>query len=259
MYQINKRFTKHIGRHNNKRVIIVYRFIPDEEHMCLVVYTDTLGSLFSDTITRAVEGDVGQSSDNVADVIFRHVLPDGRNALEALHREGLLKKVPTSQVIVTPDSVNSIRLDELNNLLKQMQDGEEAVNRLAEIDSQLGMAKGQRERRVTSESVETLNESLTNDISANSVNTDVAQSDSFGVLTDEQLAKQRLEQVAKIRADVTRLLAEAERLEQEAQALMGAKANTTTTSSDSTVGSNTNDEQAVKPKRGRKPKVAQGQ
>ena len=35
---------KHVGRHNNKRVVIAYRQVPDEDHMCLVIYSETLRS-----------------------------------------------------------------------------------------------------------------------------------------------------------------------------------------------------------------------
>jgi hypothetical protein len=33
---------KHVGKHNQKRVAIVYRTVPDEDHMALVVYSESL-------------------------------------------------------------------------------------------------------------------------------------------------------------------------------------------------------------------------
>ena len=33
---------KHVGKHNDKKIAIVYREVPSEAHMALVVYTDTL-------------------------------------------------------------------------------------------------------------------------------------------------------------------------------------------------------------------------
>lgn len=247
------RFTKHVGRHNNKRVIIVYREVPEESHMALVVYTETLSSLFSDTIAKAVESDAGQNTDNVADVIFRSVLPDGRNALEALHREGLLKKVPTSQIIVTPNTNSAIRLDELNTMLRQMAEGEEAVKRMAEIDSQRGMAVDQR--RFNSKNVENLTESVNPN---NTLNTyEAGQLGAADILSDEQIAKQRIAQATKMKMEAQQLLAEAKRLEEEANALSGV---TLSEPVSATTGGDTNVEQDSKPtRRTRKVKAAQEQ
>ena len=33
---------KHIGRHGDRKVAILFREVPNEEHMCLVIYPDTL-------------------------------------------------------------------------------------------------------------------------------------------------------------------------------------------------------------------------
>jgi hypothetical protein len=49
-----------------------------------------------------LESAPGQASPNLADVLHRNLLPDGRVILQALHNEGMLKKIQTNQVIVTP-------------------------------------------------------------------------------------------------------------------------------------------------------------
>jgi hypothetical protein len=56
-----------------------------------------------------------------------------------LHVEGLLKKVNTAQVVMTPSPNQSIRLDELNTILDEMKKGEDAVRKLAEMDQSRGL------------------------------------------------------------------------------------------------------------------------
>jgi hypothetical protein len=37
---------KHVGRHGDRKVAIIFREIPGEEHMCLVIYPDVLQHIF---------------------------------------------------------------------------------------------------------------------------------------------------------------------------------------------------------------------
>jgi hypothetical protein len=85
-----------------------------------------------------LESAPGQAALNLADALHRNLLPDGRPQLEALHKEGMIKKVPTNQVIVTPTAQSSVKLDEMNRILKEMEQGEAAVKRLQEIDKATG-------------------------------------------------------------------------------------------------------------------------
>jgi hypothetical protein len=206
---------KHVGRHNNKRVVIAYRQVPDEDHMCLVIYSETLPMRIHDEVMKVLESDIGQQANDFADALFRHTMADGVNCLNAIHRGGLLSKVPTNQVIVTPTSASSVRLDELNTLLNEIAKGAEATEKLAKTDA------GQRwEGRDLGEPAKT---------TAASVNTD-------GVLSDADIANQRLAQATKMEAEAKSLLAEAKRLKEEANALAPkvtkakvAKATTSTT------------------------------
>jgi hypothetical protein len=45
--------------------------------------------------------------------------PDGSNMLQFVHANGMLQKVPTAGVIITPDNKTSIPLDELNNVIAE--------------------------------------------------------------------------------------------------------------------------------------------
>jgi hypothetical protein len=38
---------KHIGRHGDRKVAIIFRELPGEEHMCLVIYPETLPTHYS--------------------------------------------------------------------------------------------------------------------------------------------------------------------------------------------------------------------
>ena len=37
-------FTKHIGKHGDRKVAVVFKEVPDEDHMSLVIYTEVLQS-----------------------------------------------------------------------------------------------------------------------------------------------------------------------------------------------------------------------
>ena len=209
---------KHVGKHNDKRCVIIFRKIPELEHMALVVYSDLLPRMTHDEIMRAVESPQGQQAAEIADVLFRTIMADGTNCLESLHRNGLMKKVPTNQVLVTPTSTSSVRLDELNDILDEMAKGEEALARLQNIDSNRGYtgkknntAKNQPRRA----EIQEIGERRTREAQGNTSAADMLT----GMLSDTDLAAQRLEQAQKMEASAKALLAEAARLTQEAQSL----------------------------------------
>jgi hypothetical protein len=203
---------KHVGKHNDKRCVIVFRKIPELDHMALVVYSDLLPRMIHDEIMRALESPQGQEARELSDVLFRTIMADGHNCLESLHRNGLLKKVPTNQVLVTPTSTSSVRLDELNDILDEMQKGEEAVKKLQEIDASRGMTGKQKPRRAE---IQEVGERRTREAQGNTSAADMLS----GMLSDSDLASQRLEQAQKMEASAKQLLAEAERLKAEAQSL----------------------------------------
>jgi hypothetical protein len=180
--------------------------------MALVVYSDLLPRMIHDEIMRALESPQGQEARELSDVLFRTIMADGHNCLESLHRNGLLKKVPTNQVLVTPTSNSSVRLDELNDILDEMQKGEEAVKKLQEIDASRGMTGKQKPRRAE---IQEVGERRTREAQGNTSAADMLS----GMLSDSDLASQRLEQAQKMEASAKQLLAEAERLKAEAQSL----------------------------------------
>lgn len=188
-------FLRHVGKIGDRKVAVIFREIPNESHMCLVVYTEILNAQIHDAMMRCIESDIGQHSENLADALNRSYTQDGKIILHLLHVEGLLKKVQTSQVIVTPNPNTSIKLDELNKMLDEMQQGEAAVKRMAELDTSSGLQLpadvARRLRGKTADAV-------------------------AGVLGDNELAKQRLEQADKMEREATGLINEAKRLRDEA-------------------------------------------
>ena len=132
---------KHIGRHGDRKVAILFREIPGEDHMCLVVYPETLPTHIHNSLMATLESPAGQQATSLADVLHRNLLPDGRVQLEALHREGMIKKVATNQIIVTPTPQSSVKLDELNRIIKEMEQGDAAIKRLQQIDESTGVRR----------------------------------------------------------------------------------------------------------------------
>jgi hypothetical protein len=152
-----------------------------------------------------IESDIGQNSENLADALNRTFTKDGKPILQVLHSEGFLKKVNTQQVVMTPAPNVSIRLDELNKILDEMKLGEDAVKRLAELDSSRGIqdpATVARKMRGNKQTEQTK-----------------VQQTSGDILGDAQLANQRRQQAEKMQREAQGLMAEADRLLKEAQDL----------------------------------------
>ena len=75
---------KHIGKHGEKRIVLVFRQIPGDDHMCLVLYSDMLPQLVHDEVMRVLESPVGQNAKELADALHRHVMTNGAN-LSLIH------------------------------------------------------------------------------------------------------------------------------------------------------------------------------
>ena len=193
-------FLRHVGKHGDRKVAVIFREVPGEPHMCLATYTELLNQHIHDPLIRCIESDIGQNSENLADALNRSYTQDGRPILQVLHREGQLKKIQTSLVIMTPQPNTRIKLDELNKILDEMKQGENAVKRLAELDKSLGLqdpADVARRMRGNPEALQ-------------------GTSDTLG---DSTLAQQRLQQAQKMAAEARGLLAESERLMAEAHTM----------------------------------------
>lgn len=210
---------KHVGKHNSKRCVILFRTVPGEEHMCLVIYPETMPRHIHDDIMKALESESGQQAKEFSDYLFRYTLVDGTNALHTLHTEGMIKKVPTNQVIVTPDMKSNVRLDELNTILNKMALGEEAIKEMAELDRNSGMVTKKRNNVQPGRDLGDIRAPRESRSQPAIVENTISIND---VLTDEQMATQRLSQAQKMQNEARALLAEADRLQAEAATLTGA-------------------------------------
>lgn len=108
-------FTKHVGTHKgtNTRLSVAFLQLPDDEDNSLVVFSDSLPEKYHDDFMSAVESREGQSSAQLYEVLSRKVFHNGNNMLDTLHKEGLMKKMPTEQIIMTPNSNTQISLPDL--------------------------------------------------------------------------------------------------------------------------------------------------
>lgn len=195
---------KHVGRIGDRKVAVVFREVPGEDHMALVLYTQTLPAAWHDAVMKVIESAPAQNSENLGDVLFRSLLPDGRVMLETFHIEGMIKKVQASQVLMTPTSAHpGVRLDELNKIINELKIGGEAAKKLAEIDAGAGLASTPPLR----------------DAAGRKVAKETASVAPTGILDDAALAKNMMEQAKRMEQEANGLLAESKRLIKEAQSL----------------------------------------
>jgi hypothetical protein len=197
-------FIRHIGKHNDRKVAVIFREVPGEPHMCLVTYPEILNRHVHDPLMKCIESDIGQNSENLADALNRSYTVDGKIILQALHAEGQLKKVNTEQIVMTPAPNTRIKLHELNTILNEMKQGEQAVKRMAEMDASLGLQDPvDVARRMRGDQ------------------TPVAPvtAATGDVLGDQQLVANLKQQADRMAREAKGLLAEADRLMNEAQAI----------------------------------------
>ena len=114
---------KHVGRigKTKRRVIVAYRVVPNEPTQCVVVTTENLMAEEHDALMKLVESDAGQNTPHLATAMARAILPDGRNMLASFHKTGKMLKVNTSEVEMTPTTVDVINLDKLNEIIAEQE------------------------------------------------------------------------------------------------------------------------------------------
>ena len=201
-------FMKHVGRHGDRKVCILFRQVPGEEHMALIIYPEVLPAHWQDSIQKSLESDIAQQSEELADALHRNFLPDGRPMLQTLHEERMIKKARTGDIIVTPTSQSNIRLDELNKMLNEMKLGEEAVKKMAQNDASRGMVAPEVKRKAEAE----FKAKQTQPTPAQTF-----QAPAQGALSDRDIAANMLAQAKKMEIEAKQLVAEAGRMKKEAQ------------------------------------------
>ena len=202
-------FMKHVGKHGDRKVCILFRQVPGEDHMALVIYPETLQAHWQQAIQKVVESDIAQQAEELADALHRNFLPDGRPILETLHQERMIKKVRTGDIIVTPTAQSNIRLDELNKMLNEMKLGDAAIKKMAQNDASRGMVAPDVKRRAEAE------------YKASQAQPAPAatrfQAPQDGALSDRDIAANMVFQAKKMEIEAKQMIAEAARMKKDAQ------------------------------------------
>ena len=200
---------KHVGKHGDRKVCILFRQVPGEDHMALVIYPETLQAHWQQAIQKVVESDIAQQAEELADALHRNFLPDGRPILETLHQERMIKKVRTGDIIVTPTAQSNIRLDELNKMLNEMKLGDAAIKKMAQNDASRGMVAPDVKRRAEAEY-------KASQAQPAPVTTRF-QAPQDGALSDRDIAANMVFQAKKMEVEAKAMIAEAARMKKDAQ------------------------------------------
>jgi hypothetical protein len=142
---------------------------------------------------KCIESDVGQNANDISGPLSRTLMDSGQNVLNTLHSGGWIRRVPTNQMILRPNASTTIRLDELNKILREMEQGDDAKAKLAELDAQAGF-------RDPAKSLTNLNQP---DPAVQPI-----EAAGDGVLTDAHIAQGQLSQAERMANDAQNLLNE---------------------------------------------------
>lgn len=112
---------KHVGKIKNtgSKVLVIFRTLPGESNMALVLPTATLPDIYHNSIMELVETDMAQQSNELGEILFVRSFPDGRNMLQAMQSDNRLQKVATDNVIMSPTVNSNTSLDQLNILIAE--------------------------------------------------------------------------------------------------------------------------------------------
>ena len=191
---------KHVGRQGDKKVVVVFREVPGEEHMALVVYPDQLQQHLHDDLMNAIQSVKGQEAKDLGNALHGITGTNGQTILNTIHNERFMKKIRTQDILMIPQPNNpGVRLDELNRIIRDLDTGADAAAQLADLDANAGLADPQKK--------------------AKGIAAAAAATGSTGVLTDEAIAQNLVQQAEQMKAQMATLEAEAARLMEEAQSL----------------------------------------
>ena len=206
-------FIKHVGRMGDRKLCVLFRQVPGEDHMCLIIHPEVLPAHWQDAIQKVIESDIGQTADELANAMHRSLLPDGRPILETLHNERMIKKVRTADVIMTPTTNSSIRLDELNKMLNEMKQGDEAIKRMAQNDASRGMVEPGVKRAAEA----AYKKDRAEKADPNYVAPPVLKAGQDGALTDRDIAANMLAQAKAMELNAKQMVAEAASMKKDAE------------------------------------------
>ncbi len=196
---------KHVGRviKTGKKVLVAFRTLPGASDRCLVIPTESLPDSYHDALINLVESNAGQAANEFAEVLARTNFPDGSIMLAALHTQGRMSSVGTSEIEMCPTNSHTVVLSELNQLI--------AEQRGVTVDS-LAI-----QRPITDPNVEVREVATVREVDApKSEPLTPIEAPSNEPLSDDALAK-------KYRSDADRLSKEAAQLRRLAEELVPTK------------------------------------
>jgi hypothetical protein len=198
---------KHIGRlkHNQRKVIVAYKTLPDDPEHCVCVTTESLEAADHDFVMQLVESNSGQATDEFAEAMARSTLSDGSNMLNNFHHTGRMSRYNTKDVEMTPDTQTVISLDELNRMIADQKGV--AIEDLA--------LSNPSKKRKPAEAAKAPSKPVAETPVAEAPVTPL-QAPTDGVITDEQLA-------SNYRSQADRLFKEAKQLREQAEQLSPTK------------------------------------
>ena len=196
---------------------------------------------------QALESVECQQAETLGDAMHSKMFSDGTPMLQRCHKEGWIKKVRTRDIIVTATPTSNVRLDELNKILTEMKQGDEAIKKMAELDKDGGYTGKVTPRddfgrevggpnyiapgSLNATSNKQLNETagVTNPQSAAMTQPTYAQQQAMaapqtGALTDDVIATNMKAQADRMAAEAQSMLAESQRMQTEANNMMGVPA-----------------------------------
>jgi hypothetical protein len=192
------RSLKHVGKIKNTgaKVLVVFRTLPGESNMSLVLPTSTLPDQYHDALITLVESDQAQSTNELGEIMFIRRFPDGRPMLQAMQADNRMQKVTTSLVVMTPTLNDSIQLDELNVIIAQQKN--------CAIDDLAGLMHGARPTDTIDKVInqETQQEQLPE-----------ANTEQTTPLTDKDIAKSYRSQADSLYKEAARLRKQADELD----------------------------------------------
>jgi len=200
------RSLKHIGRIQNTgaKVLVVFRTLPGESNMALVLPVAQLPDEYHDSIMTLIETDQAQDAFEFGEIMHIRPFPDGRPMLRAMQADGRLMKVATDSVMMTPTTNDTVLLANLNTLIAEQKN--------CTVDDLCTFVAGAPSAKAEVKDIASVNDTEP------AVDSDIpapirAQANTNSALSDKDLAKSYRSQADAMYKEAARLRKEAEELD----------------------------------------------
>jgi hypothetical protein len=216
---------KHVGKtiNTDRRCVVVFREVPDEPENCLIVDTDGLPDWMHDDVINAVQSPGAQATGNFYEYCQRAMFTDGSNMLQALHAKGLLRKQPTSNVVMCPNNSVTVNLAELNTIIREQNGGQPAVS--VPVDENV-MPMAVSEKATTASQANSYLNASQQQAPAPVLQESAPAQATEGVLDNSSLASGMISQAEQFEAEAQRLREEAYEMEPSLKPRRGRPAKT---------------------------------